>query len=90
MVPFQVDPSWYERYWWREQTRSRRSATLRTHVLGAAENTGRFIMASLEFLGYVLFLIVSSDFRLPRCDDALAKPRHHHEMSRDHHESLRG
>lgn len=26
MIPFQVDPSWYEKYWWREPTAHRLSA----------------------------------------------------------------
>jgi non-homologous end joining protein Ku len=26
MIPFQVDPSWYEKYWWREPTSRRLSA----------------------------------------------------------------
>jgi hypothetical protein len=68
MIPFQVDPSWYERYWWREQIRRR--STLPARLIEAAESIGRFLLFALQFVGTVLVLIVSGDFRLPRCDDA--------------------
>jgi hypothetical protein len=69
MIPFQVDPSWYERHWWRQQMPHRRSR-LRARLIGAAVGGGRFVRAALQFVGYVLILIVSGDFRLPRRDDA--------------------
>ena len=69
MVPFRVDPTWYERHWWRENTA--RSAAARAWMTAAAESAGRFLIATLRFLGYALFLIVAGDFRLPRCNDAL-------------------
>jgi hypothetical protein len=68
MIPFQVDPSWYERYWWREQIRRR--STLPARLIEAAESIGRFLLVALQFVGTVLVLIVSGDFHLPRCDDA--------------------
>jgi hypothetical protein len=68
MIPFQVDPSWYERYWWREQIRRR--STLPARLIEAAESIGRFLLFALQFVGTVLVLIASGDFHLPRCDDA--------------------
>jgi len=70
MVPFQVDPSWYEHYWWREQP-SRRWRPTPSRLLAVAALVGRFLWSSLRFLGIVLALIVSGDFRLPPRDDAL-------------------
>jgi hypothetical protein len=70
MVPFQVDPSWYERHWWREQP-PRRRRPLPSRLIAAAARVGRFVWPSLRFLGIVLALIVSGDFRLPPRDDAL-------------------
>jgi hypothetical protein len=69
MIPFQIDPLWYEQHWWREQPRRRRSTLSR--LIPAAALVGRFLWSSLRFLGIVLVLIVSGDFRLPRCDHAL-------------------
>jgi hypothetical protein len=65
MIPFQVDPAWYEHHWWRRRASGRQSATW-TRLVRAAESTGRFLKAALRFFGYVLFLIVTGDFRLPR------------------------
>jgi hypothetical protein len=66
MVPFQVDPSWYERYWWREQPIRRRTLK-RSALMRAAAVTGRFLRSALRFLGLMLVLIASGDFDLPRC-----------------------
>jgi hypothetical protein len=73
MTPFQVDPSWYERHWWREQPPGRLRAMVGARLIGAAESTGRFLIVAAQFIGYVLFLIVAGDFRLPRCNEELGK-----------------
>jgi hypothetical protein len=70
MVPFQVDPSWYERHWLREKPQRRRWPR-RSRLIGAAVLTGRFFWSALRFVGLVLFLIVSGDFCLPRDDNGL-------------------
>jgi hypothetical protein len=70
MIPFQIDPSWYEHHWWREQP-PRRRRSIPSRLIAAAAFVGRFLWPSLRFLGIVLALIVSGDFRLPTRDDAL-------------------
>jgi len=67
MTPFQVDPSWYERYWWREPPPRRRWLT-RERLLRAAALAGRFLWSALRFLGIVLALLASGDFGQPRRD----------------------
>jgi hypothetical protein len=69
MVPFNIDPLWYERYWWHDAPR--RSSMLPARAFAAASRAGAFAKAALWFVGYVLFLIVAGDFRLPRCKDAI-------------------
>jgi hypothetical protein len=85
MIPFQVDPSWYERYWWREQIQRR--STLPARLIEAAESIGRFLLFALQFVGTVLVLIVSGDFHLPRCDDARepVQPAGEHEEAAQRH-----
>lgn len=61
MIPFQVDPSWYEHYWWREQAPRRR--WLKAALIGAAACIDRLLWASLKYLGSVLILILAGDFR---------------------------
>jgi hypothetical protein len=70
MIPFQVDPSWYEQQWWREQPPQRRQPA-RSRLIAAVARVGRLLWPSLRFLGIVLALIVSGDFRLPPCNDAI-------------------
>jgi hypothetical protein len=70
MIPFQIDPSWYERHWWREQS-LRRRRPIPSRLISAAARVGHFLWPLLRFLGVVLALIVSGDFRLPTRDDTL-------------------
>jgi hypothetical protein len=67
MIPFQVDPSWYERHWWREDPPHR---SLRSRLSGAAASAGRCLWATLRFFGLVLVLIASGDFGVQPCAGA--------------------
>jgi hypothetical protein len=69
MVPFRVDPSWYERYWLSERTMERR-AMLRARLGRAADDIVGFLQATARFFGYALVLLASGDFHLPRYDAA--------------------
>ena len=85
MVPFQVDPSWYERYWWREpRCRQRRSSAAR--VFAALARIGRALSPAVRFLGIVLILLVSGDFRLPGLDHALDPADQRIKPDGEHHQ----
>ena len=70
MTPFQIDPSWYEQHWWREQPPRRWRAT-RSRLIAAAAFVGCLLWSSLRFLGIVLILLAAGNLGLPRRDHAL-------------------
>lgn len=64
MLPFWVDSSWYEHYWWRNEPPRRR--WLLPVLIRVTARIGRLLAGALWFVGYVFILILSGNFRPPR------------------------
>src|SRR3954447_14725097 len=66
-IPFQVDPSWYEKYWWREpapdRTAYRRRRFVRRFCRAYMPNRERLLRAADAMKGLKILLLKSYQLR---------------------------